>query len=83
MDQPSEDLDFFEQLSAAARDGGDVLIGKIIENAKAGDASSLKLLEKALHESRFAKEEKLKITDEQYQRIILLAAERIRGSKVT
>lgn len=75
----AEELDFFEKLSIAAKNSGDVLIGKIIENAKEGDNSSLKLVEKAINESRYSKEERLKISDGQFEQIALLVADRIRG----
>lgn len=80
---PAGEMDFFEKLATEAQNSGDSLILKIIENAKDGDTSSLKLVEKAMNESRFAKDTKLKLTDEQYQRIILLAAKRIEAARST
>lgn len=79
--EQDQELDFFEQLAIAAGNSGDSLVGKIVENAKKGDTSSLKLVEKAMNEARFAKEDKLKLTDEQYRRIILLAAQRLQGAE--
>jgi hypothetical protein len=83
MSELPDEKDFFELLASTAREDRGGLIGSIIQNAKLGDASSLKILERALLEGRFGQEEKLKLTDGQYKTIILLAADRIRGGKIT
>lgn len=80
--ESDEVKDFFEFLNQEATGSPEKmhkLAYNIIQNAHKGDTSSLRLLEKVLTDSRFSKEEKLKIKDAQYRRVVLLAAERIVG----
>ncbi len=75
-----EPVDFYKRLATIAQDQGDPLIAAIVNNAKAGDASSLKILEKALVDSKFDVEQTVKITNDQFKKIIILAAERFQKS---
>jgi len=50
----------------------------LVQNAKDGDASSLKMVQQAFEEALFRQDDKLKITNEQFENIIRLAAERIK-----
>lgn len=73
-----ETQDFWEGLAAqVGRDQGPI-ISDIITSARDGDASALKIVQTALEKFSGAKEEKLKVTDEQFKQIIRLAADRIK-----
>lgn len=49
---------------------------KIVNNAKEGDASALKMVQSAFEESLFRQDDKLSISDRQYEEIIRLSYER-------
>ena len=76
---PIFEKDFFEALSEVANmpEQKGRLINMVIINAQNGDPSALKILEKAMSEGRFSEEKKIRITNEQFRKIIRLAAERL------
>ena len=58
-----------------------LLVTMLIEKAKTGDATAIKALNRALEEGseKSEKEEDFPLTDEQFNRIILIRAKRITG----
>jgi hypothetical protein len=52
----------------------------ILERAQKGEPSAMKIIEKLLTEVASSEEQEFPITDEQFQQIICLAADRIRGT---
>jgi len=55
----------------------------VVRNAKEGDASSLKMVQAAFEEALFRQDDKLQISDKQYEEIIRLSYERTRPSTNT
>lgn len=79
-DEPFDvkDISFNELLVYMATRTGEKerLVYSIIQNAKEGDASALKMLAQVMESAAF-QDDKIKISDVQFKNIIKLAAQRI------
>lgn len=76
-----DEMDFFEMMENSMDDflTRKKMVESVILNAQKGDSSSLRIVERALMESKYKNEQKLIFTDAQLRNIITLAADRIRG----
>lgn len=77
FDNLDKEQTFNELLVETAATQKGSLVTAIIQNAKEGDASALKILQNAFQEMKFTQEDSVKITPAQYKQVIKLAAERI------
>lgn len=83
-EKPKE-LDFLEILAQkiSTTDEKYSLVHNILEQARAGEASALKMVMTALERVGSNEEDRIKINNEQLKTIIVLAAERFNRSKVS
>lgn len=72
-----EELTFEQYLARLGENNKEGLAHAVLEAARKQDPTAFRLLEKAFESSRFQKEEKVKISAEQFKQIIKLAAERL------